>query len=159
MPEFLSLRPACTGCRCVPHATGREVFISLWKSCEKACRDGLLAHCLVFMAASPALGLKGVCQRVTIPFIGDQVLASRAVQIPVLSVESCQSSGVTELPIERRWWTAGPFRSRWRCLDLKVPTTVQVADTDSDVVRGIEVRLISTAWIKTSQFRVRSRRR
>ena len=89
MPEFLSLRPACTGCRCVPHATGREVFISLWKSCEKACRDGLLAHCLVFMAASPALGLKGVCQRVTIPFIGDQVLASRAVQIRVLSVESC----------------------------------------------------------------------
>ena len=104
---FLSLRPARTGCRCVPHATGREVFISLWKSCEKACRDGLLAHCLVFMAASPALGLKGVCQRVTIPLIGDQVLASRAVQIPVLSVESCQSSGVTELPIERRWWKAG----------------------------------------------------
>ena len=36
---------------------------------------------------------------------------------------------------------------------------VQVADTDSDVVRGIEVHLISTAWIKTCQFRVWSRRR
>ena len=36
---------------------------------------------------------------------------------------------------------------------------VQVADTDSDVVRGIEVHLISTAWIKTCQFRVLSRRR
>lgn len=36
---------------------------------------------------------------------------------------------------------------------------VQVADTDSGVVRGIEVHLISTAWIKTCQFRVWSRRR
>ena len=35
----------------------------------------------------------------------------------------------------------------------------QVADTDSGVVRGIEVHLISTAWIKTCQFRVHSRRR
>jgi hypothetical protein len=89
MPEFLSLRPACTGCRCVPHATGREVFISLWKSCEKACRDGLLAHCLVFISASPALGLKGVCQRVTIPFIGDQFLSYERCKFRVLSVESC----------------------------------------------------------------------
>ena len=36
---------------------------------------------------------------------------------------------------------------------------VQVADTDSGVVRGIEDHLISTAWIKTCQFRVWSRRR
>ena len=36
---------------------------------------------------------------------------------------------------------------------------VQVADTDSGVVRGIEVHLISTAGIKTRQFRVWSRRR
>ena len=77
------------------------------KAVKKPVVMGIWAHCLVFMAASPALGLKGVCQRVTIPLIGDQVLASRAVQIPVLSVESCQSSGVTELPIERRWWKAG----------------------------------------------------
>lgn len=70
MPEFLSLPPACTGCRCVPHAPGREAFISLWKSCEKACRDGLLAPLLSLHGASPALGLKGVCQRVTTPFIG-----------------------------------------------------------------------------------------
>ena len=35
--------PGCTGCRCAPHAHEREVFITLWKSCEKACRDGLLA--------------------------------------------------------------------------------------------------------------------
>ena len=57
------------------------------------------------MAASPALGLKGVCLRVTIP------------------------------------------------------TMVQVADTDSGVVRGIEAHLVSTARIKTCQFRVWSRRR
>ena len=43
IPEFLSLLPACTGCRCAPHAPEREVFITLWKSCEKARRDGLLA--------------------------------------------------------------------------------------------------------------------
>ena len=36
---------------------------------------------------------------------------------------------------------------------------VQVADTDSVVVLGIEVHLISTAWIKTCQFRAWSRRR
>ena len=36
---------------------------------------------------------------------------------------------------------------------------VQVADTDSGVVRGIKVHLFSTAWIKTCQFRVWSRRR
>ncbi|MDA7436650.1 hypothetical protein N8654_03080 [Synechococcus sp. AH-601-B19] len=69
-------------------------------------------------------------------------------------------SGVTELPIERRWWKdAWRDRSRWRCPDLKVPTMVQVADTDSVVVRGIEVHLISTAWIETCQFRVWSRRK
>ena len=43
MSEFLSLLPACTGCRCAPHAPEREAFINLWKSCEKARRDGLLA--------------------------------------------------------------------------------------------------------------------
>ncbi len=36
---------------------------------------------------------------------------------------------------------------------------VQVADRDSGVVRGMEVHLISTAWINTYQFRVWSRRR
>ena len=64
---------------------------------------GFWPHCVALMAASPSLGLKGVFRlREAIPFIGDQVLASRAVQ-----TQSCQSSGVIEWPIERRWWTAG----------------------------------------------------
>ena len=41
--EFLSLLPAFTGCHCAPHAPIGEVLITLWKSCEKARRDGLLA--------------------------------------------------------------------------------------------------------------------
>ena len=75
------------------------------KAVKKPVVMGFWPHCLVFMAASPALGLKGVCPGVTIP------------------------------------------------------TMVQFADTDSGLVRGIEAHLVSTARIKTCQFRVGSRRR
>ena len=46
---------------------------------------GFWPHCVVLIPASPSLGLKGFFRlRETIPFIGDQVLSSRAVQIQSL---------------------------------------------------------------------------
>ena len=106
---------------------------------------GFWPHCVALMAASPSLGLKG-------DFSAERDHSFHWRPSPRLK-SGANPSLVKALVDARR------DRSRWRCPDLKVPTMVQVADTDSGVVRGIEVHLISTAWIKTCQFRVWSRRR
>jgi len=69
----------------------KERFSSLCgKAVKKPVMMGFWPHCVALMAASPSLGLKGVFRlREAIPFIGDRVLASRPVQIPVLSLEWC----------------------------------------------------------------------
>ena len=72
----------------------KERFSSLCgKAVKKPVVMGFWPHCVALMAASPSLALSwiegGGRLRETIPFIGDQVLASRAVPIRVLSVEWC----------------------------------------------------------------------
>lgn len=57
--EFLSLLPACAGCRCALHAPVSEVFITLWKSCEKARRDGLLDSLCGLVGCFPLSWIEG----------------------------------------------------------------------------------------------------
>ena len=73
------------------------------KAVKKPVVMGFWPHSVDLMAASPSLGLKGGFSAE-----GDHFFHWRS--SPLLksgaNSESCQSSRVCELPIERRWWIA-----------------------------------------------------